>query len=174
MDIFTGIWLIIKEILGSIKVITVIDQWEEGVQLRMGKFLRVVKPGWWLHRPFSIDEFFTLNVKPTAGELDEQALTTLDHKDIVVKGVIMWSIFDIKKAILDVEDVDNTLGDIALGIIQDTVENQDWEYLRTEDCRKDIKKKIQQQARKWGVTVSSFKWQSIVQARTYKLFGSVS
>lgn len=173
MDIFTGLWMIIKEILGSIQVITVIDEWEEAVQLRMGRFRRTRKPGWWLHRPFGIDEFFRLNVKPTALELDEQALTTDDDKEIVVKGVLMWGIFDIRKAICDVEDVEETLGDLALGIIQDMVETQDWDYLRTEECRKDIKKKIQQQARKWGVTVSSFKWQSIVPARTYKLFGSV-
>lgn len=173
MDIFTGLWLIIKEILGSIKIITVIEEWEEAVQLRMGRFRRVCKPGWWLHRPFGIDEFYAFNVKPSAMELDEQALTTGDNKDIVVKGVMMWSVFDIRKAVCDVENVIDTLGDIALGIIQETVEIKGWDYLRTEECKKDIKKRIQRQARKWGVSVSSFKWQSIVQARTYKLFGSV-
>ena len=173
MDIFTGLWMIIKEILGSIQVITVMDEWDEGVQLRMGKFRRTVKRGWWLHRPFGIDEFFHLNVKSTALELDEQALTTGDEQDIVVKGVLMWAIFDIRKAICDVENVEETLGDLALGIVQDMVETQDWDYIRTEECRKDIKKKIQQQARKWGVTVSSFKWQSIVRARTFKVFGEV-
>lgn len=173
MDIFTGIWLIIKELLSLIRVVKIIDEWEEGVQLRLGKFKRVVTPGWWLHRPFEIDEFYTMNVKPTALELDEQALTTGDDQEIVVKGVLMWSIFDIRRSICDVEDVEETLGDIALGIIQDMTEEQDWNYLRTEECRKDIKKKIQQQARKWGVTVSSFKWQSIVRARTFKVFTSV-
>lgn len=173
MDLFTGLWHIIKEVWGWMEFITVVDPWEEGVQLRMGKFKRVVQGGWWCHLPATIDEFQTLNVKPTAMELDEQALETGDNQDIVVKGVLMWGIFDIKKAILDVEDVEETLGDIALGIIQDTVELQDWDYLRTEDCRKDIKKKIQVQARKWGVTVSSFKWQSIVRARTFKVFGEV-
>ena len=171
MDIFTGLWTVLKDIFRSFQIITVIYQWQEGVQLRMGKFKRVVTPGWWLHRPFGVDVFFTLNVKIAALELDEQALTTGDDVEIVVKGVLMWSIFDIRKAICDVEDVEETLGDIALGIIQDMVETQGWDYLRTEECRKDIKKMIQRQARKWGVSVSSFKWQSIVRARTYKVFG---
>lgn len=173
MDIFTGLWTIIKDVFGSVQIITVINEWEEGVQLRMGKFKRVVTPGWWLHRPFEIDVFFALNVKIAALELDEQALTTGDDQEIVVKGVLMWTIFDIRKALCDVENVEDTLGDIALGIIQGMVETQDWDYLRTEECRRDIKKKMQQQARKWGVSVSSFKWQSIVRARTYKVFGSV-
>ena len=173
MDIFTGAWNIIKEIISWVQIITVIDPWMEGVQVRMGKVKRTLKPGWWFIRPFDIDDVFVLNVKPSSMELDEQALTTDDDQEIVVKGVIMWSIFDIKKAIVDVENVADTLGDIVLGIIQDTVETQDWSYLRTEACRNDIKKRIQQQARKWGVTVSSFKWQSIVRARTFKVFGDV-
>ena len=173
MDIFTGAWNIIKEIISWVQIVTVIDPWEEGVQVRLGKVKRTLKPGWWFIRAFDIDDVFTLNVKPSSMELDEQALTTGDQQDIVVKGVLMWSIFDIRKAICDVEDVADTLGDIALGIVQDEVETQDWDYLRTEECRNDIKKRIQQQARKWGVTVSSFKWQSIVRARTFKVFGEV-
>ena len=172
MDIFTGFWSIVKEIFGSIKVIKIIMPWEGGIQIRMGKFYRVVGAGWWVHRPFGIDTFTYMNVKPKALTLDEQALTTLDAKDIVVQGVCIWSVFDVKKAIVDVDDAEDTLDDIALGIIQDVVENEEWDYLRTEACRRDIKKRIQRQARKWGVSISSFKWQSIVQARTFKLFGS--
>ena len=168
----SGFWEVIKEIWRWCEFITVLDPWEEGVQVRMGNFKRVVKGGWWLHMPATIDEFHTLNVRPTALELDEQALETGDKQEIVVKGVLMWSVFDIKKALLDVEDVEETLGDLALGIVQRYVEEQDYGYLQSDDCRKEIKREIQKQARKWGVTVSSFKWQSIVRARTYKLFGS--
>jgi len=169
----SGFWEILKEVWGWCEVLTVLDPWEEGVQVRMGKFKRCVKGGWWLHRPFNIDEFHVMNVRPTAMELPDMALTTGNDKDIVVKGVLMWSIFDIKKATLDVEDVRETLEQIAIGIVQDVIETQDWAYIRTPECRRDIKKSIQQQARKWGVTVSTFKFQSIVQADAYKIFGEL-
>ena len=169
----SGFWEIIKEIWGWCEFITVLDPWEEGVQVRLGTFKRVVKGGWWLHIPATIDEFHTMNVKPTAMELKEAALTTGDGKKIVVKGVLMWSIFDIRRAIIDVEDVEETLEQIAIGIIQDEIETQEWAYIRTQECRTDIKKSIQQQARKWGVTVSTFKFQSIVQADAYKIFGEL-
>jgi regulator of protease activity HflC (stomatin/prohibitin superfamily) len=167
----SGFWEILKEIWGWCEIITVLDPWEEGVQVRMGYFRRVVKGGLWFHLPFTIDEFHTMNVRPTAMELEEQGLTTGDNKDVVVKGVLMWSVFDIKRACLDVEDVRETLEQIAIGVIQDVVETQDWAYIRTPECRRDIKKAIQQHARKWGVTVSTFKFQSIVQADAYKVFG---
>ncbi len=172
-DLFTGLWEVIKEIWGWFEWLTFIDEWEEAVVLQTGRFRRVLKPGWWLIVPFAIDEVFTMNVKPSAMELDEQALTTSDDKDIVVKGVLMWSIFDIRKAICDVEDVEETLGDIALGIVQDMVETREWAYIKTAECRREIKKAIQVQARKWGITVSTFKFQSIVRARTFKVFGNI-
>ncbi len=172
-DLFTGLWEVIKEIWGWFEWLTFIDYWEEAVVLQTGKFRRVLKPGWWLIVPFSIDEVFTMNVKPSAMELDEQALTTADCKDIVVKGVLMWSIFDIKKAICDVEDVEETLGDIALGIVQDRVEGTEWSHIKTLAFRTEIKQAIQVQARKWGISVSTFKFQSIVRARTFKVFGEI-
>ena len=169
----SGFWEIFKEIWRWCEFITVLDPWEEGVQIRFGKFQRVVQGGWWLHLPFLIDEFHCLNVRPTAMLLNEQALTTRDNKDIVVQGVLMWSVFDVKRALLDVENVTETLEQIAIGIVQDVVETQTWAYIRTPECRKDIKKAIQSQARRWGVTVSTFKFQSIVQADAYKIFGEL-
>ncbi len=172
-DFITGAWEVLKEIWGWFEFLTFIDEWEEAVVLQTGKFRRVLKPGWWLILPFALDEVHTMNVKITALELDEQALTTGDGQDIVVKGVLMWSIFDIRKAICDVEDAEDTLGDIALGIIQDMVESQDWDYIKTPECRTEIKKAIQKQARKWGITASTFKYQSIVRERTFKVFGEI-
>ena len=172
-DFITGAWEVLKEIWGWFEFLTFIDEWEEAVVLQTGKFRRVLKPGWWLLVPFAIDEVFTMNVKPSAMELAEQALTTADCKDIVLKGVLMWAIFDIRKAICDVEDVADTLGDIALGIIQDRVEGTEWNHIKTLAFRTEIKQAIQVQARKWGISVSTFKFQSIVRARTFKVFGDI-
>lgn len=172
-NFISGFWEIIKEVWGWCSFVEILAPWAGGIQMRMGKFYRVVSGGWWLHMPFGIDQFVTMNVLPKALELEEQALTTLDGLDIVVKGVVLWSVFDVKKAFLDVDDVEDTLDDIVLGIIQNVVDYQDWDYLRTEACRREIKRAIQKQARKWGVSVTSFKWQSIVLARSFKVFGSL-
>ena len=153
---------------------TFVDAWEEGVLLRRGKFIRTVGPGIIFHVPFEIDEIYVLNVKPAALELEEQSLTTGDNKRIVCRGVLMWSIRDIKKCIIDVENAQKTLGDIAVGVIQEMVEQQDWDYIRTPEFRSDMKKAIQKQSRKWGITVSTVKFQDLTLAATYRIFGGVS
>ena len=170
----SGFWEIIKEVWGWLEVITVLDEWEEGVQLRMGKFKRTVGAGWWLHRPFGIDEFHVLNVKPDAMDLDEQTLTTLDDIKIVITVVMIWEIFDIKRCTLDVEDAAETLQQIAVGYVHDRVEVTNFNEICTKEFRTGLKRSIQRQARKWGITVSQVRIQDFAETHVYRLIGGLS
>ncbi len=93
MNFVKDFWDIIGEILGWAQVITFVKPWEEGIVIQAGKFRRVLKPGWWLHCPLTIDEIYTMNVKPAALELEEQSLRTKDGKMIDCRRVLRWSIF---------------------------------------------------------------------------------
>jgi len=169
MNFVRDAWDIIWDILGWGQVITFLNEWEEGIVLQAGKYRRTVGPGWWLHCPLGIDEFHTMNVKPDAMELDEQVLTTADDKAIIIKVVLMWSIFDIKKCILDVEDAADTLSQIAVGYVHDIVEETEWDDIRTKAFRSALKQRIQKQARKFGITVSQVKLQDLAETRVYRL-----
>ena len=170
-DLFTGLWEIIKELLGYCKFFTFVDAWDEGVVLRRGKFSRSIKPGWRWHWPV-LEELHFMNVKPTALELEEQSLTTACGRRIVVRGVIMWGIRDIYKCIVEVEDAEETLADIAVGVIQELVEVTRWEDITHKWFRQDVRRAIQKQAKEWGIRVSTFKFQDLTEARSYRLFGS--
>ena len=60
-----------------------------------------------------------------------------------------------------------------MGIIQDQVEMQDWEYIRSPEFRNDIKRAIQRQARVWGIAVKTFKFQDLILADSYRVFGGL-
>lgn len=170
-DLFTGLWEIIKELLGYCKFFTFVDAWDEGVVLRRGKYSRVVKPGIAWHWPI-IDELHFMNVKPTALELEEQSLTTMDGRRIICRAVLMWGIKDIYKCIVEVEDAEDTLGDIAVGVIQEMVEETEWRDITTKWFRQDMRRAIQKQAKEWGIRVSTVKFQDLTEARSLRLFGS--
>ena len=170
MNFVASAWDIIWEAIGWFQIATFLDEWEEGVLLRRGKFVRVVGAGIVWHLPFEIDEIHTMNIRPTALELDAQVVSTGDGKTIACRGVLMWGIFDIKKALLDVEDAEDTLADIAVGIIQEMIEQQEWDYIQSPDFRRDITKAVQKQARKWGIGVTTFKFQDLTTTRAYRFF----
>ena len=169
MDFIRSAWDIIWEALGWFQICTFIDEWEEGVLLRRGKFSRVVKPGIAWHLPFEIDEITVENVKPCSMELDEQVLTTYDEIAIVISVNLLWSIFDIKKCLVDVEDAGDTLQDIALGYVQELVEETDWDEIQTKAFRKELKERIQKQARKFGITATTVKIANLAKTRVYRL-----
>jgi regulator of protease activity HflC (stomatin/prohibitin superfamily) len=169
MNFVRDAWDVIWEILGWFQVITVLDEWEEGVVLQMGKYRRTVKAGWWLHCPLEIDEFHTMNVRPDAMELDEQTLTTADDYQIVLKVVMMWSVFDIKKAMLDVDNAAETLEQLAVGYVHDLVEVTEWDEIRTKAFRSSLKSHIQKQARKFGITVSQVKLSDCSETKVFRL-----
>ena len=169
MNFVTASWDILWEFLGWFQICTFVDEWEEGVLLRRGKFKRCFGPGITWHLPFEIDELHVMNVKPDAMELDEQVLTTEDDCKIVLKVVLMWSIFDIRACTIDVEDAADTLSQIAVGYVHDRVEVTDFNEIRTKAFRSALKRDIQKQARKFGITVSQVKIQDFAETRVYRL-----
>lgn len=169
MDFMRSAWDIIWEVLGWFQFCTFIDEWEEGVLLRRGRFVRVVKPGIAWHLPLEIDDITCLNVKTASMELAEQVLTTKDKQSIVISVNMLWSIFDIKKCVVDVEDAADTLSDIVLGYVHDLVEETTWHQIKTESFRKELKRLIQKQARKFGIAVSTVKIANLAKTRVYRL-----
>jgi regulator of protease activity HflC (stomatin/prohibitin superfamily) len=169
MDFVRSTWDIIWEAIGWFQICTFIDEWEEGVLLRRGKFSRTVGPGVAWHLPLGLDEITCLNVKTDSMELAEQVLTTKDKKSIVISVNLLWSIFDIKKCTIDVEDAADTLSDIALGFVHDLVEETTWHQIKTKAFRSELKRHIQRQARKFGISVSTVKVANLSTTRVYRL-----
>lgn len=177
---FRDIWEVLWEVLGYFQIVTFIDAFDEGVLLRRGRFKRCVGGdvkhflGVAWHLPLEIDEITVMNVKPTAMELAAQSVTTADGQDIVLRAVILWGIFDIRKAMIDVEDCTGSLGNIAVGLIQECVEVTDLADIRTRAFRTLVKKHIQKQARKWGISVSTVRFQDLTVAPSYRIFGGLA
>lgn len=169
MNFVRDTWDILWTVLGYFQICTFVNAWDEGVLLRRGKFSRVVKPGIAWHLPLEIDSIVTMNVKPSAMELDEQVLTTADGYKVVISVNLLWSIFDIQKCIVDVEDASDTLSDIALGFVQELVEETDCDDISTKSFRSALKQRIQKQARKFGITVSTVKVANFAETRVYRL-----
>jgi len=145
---------VLVEFIGLFQIWFYIDQYEEGVVLRCGKFNRVVKPGWRWIVPFGFEEVLVDNVVPTTTALGVQSLHTKDDKHINIECVLLWKITDIKKVLLEVEDADDVLVDISTGCIAEMVTSHDWDYIRSPDFVKELKKLIQKKT-DWGINIKN-------------------
>ena len=108
--------------------VTYVDQWEEAVYLRFGKYVKVCKPGLVFKLPF-IDRLWPASVITQTVHLQPQTLTTKDEYNIVLKSIVRYHVSDTKKFILNVMHASDVLVDTTQGIIRDIVERMNWEDL---------------------------------------------
>ena len=146
----------------------IVDQWEEGVHLRFGKFKKVVKPG--LRGKISFfDQIITTPVITQTVNLSPQTLTTLDEKSIVLTSIVRYHIHDVEKFLLGVMHANDVLIDTTQGIIRDMVENTKWEELV--DLTNIVTPEVNTEVNKWGITIEQVSFPDLGQIVTYRIIG---
>lgn len=149
----------------------VINAYEQGVVLRFGKFKRVVDPGLRWIIPFGIDEVKYDTVVRQTSYLDVQSLTSEDGKLVTINAILIFTITDIRKFLLDIDDGETDLQNMCYGIISDCVEAYFWEYIRTSEFNKDVLKKCRRVSENYcGVKLIDVKWSDKATARNLRLW----
>lgn len=152
---------------------TVIDQYEKGVLLRYGKFVKVCEPGFHWKYPF-VDKVLTQTVVPTTMNLGSQSLTTLDGKAIVISGVIKYETNDVKVLLLEVYDATDAIADMTQAIIKECVMQKNWVELQGTEIDDLITKKARHEAKKWGLGIIRVTLTDVGIIRSIRLFNSTS
>lgn len=149
----------------------IVDQWEKGVQLRVGKFLKVVEPGLNWKVPF-FDQILTTPVITQTVNLKPQTVTSEDEKSVVLTSIVRYHIYDVKRFLLGVMHANDALVDITQGIIRDVVEGCKWTDLY--DLGTVVTPEVNQQVEKWGITVEQVSFPDLGQITTYRLISDNS
>ena len=111
-------WL--TSIIEHISPFVIVKQYENGIQLRFGKYMRSLNPGLYIKIPF-IDEILTQHVVLTTLSLPAQSLVTSDNKNIVVEAMVKYKITDAQIFLLEVYDSVDAVSDISQGIIKELI-----------------------------------------------------
>src|SRR5690348_16421157 len=79
---------LVVQFLECFRFCTIIDCYERGVRLRLGKYPKALDPGFHWQAPFFIDRILTENVVPKLHQLPTQSIATADDKQIAMGAVI--------------------------------------------------------------------------------------
>lgn len=144
----------------------IVNQWEEGVHLRNGKFRRAVKPGLNGKLPF-FDSIITTPVITQTVNLKSQTVTSRDEKSIVLSTIVRYHVHDVEKFLLGVMHANDVLVDTTQGIIRDIVEDTSWDELV--DLTKRVTPVVNNQVNKWGITVQLVSFPDLGEITTYRV-----
>ena len=147
----------------------VLDAFQRGVVLRFGILHRELDPGFHWIIPCGVEHVLDDNVVPRTVNLQSQSLTTSDGVSVVVGGVVTASISSIRKAILEVEAVDDALRDSCLGVISQQVRASTWAQLQAVDFTTELTEACRKQASDYGIRIKRVQLSDIARVRAIRL-----
>jgi len=149
----------------------IIDVYEQGVVLRFGKFKRVIDPGLRWIIPFGVDAVKYDTVVRQTSYLDVQSLVSLDGQLVTINGILVYTINDIRKFLLDIDDGETDVQNMCYGVIADCVETYEWDEIRSAEFNKDVLKKCRAVCENYcGVKLIHVKWSDKAPARNFRLW----
>lgn len=145
--------IIILIILCSIRQI---DEYERGIKFSLGKFSKIMNPGWNIVLPI-FQSFKKVDIRTKAVDVPEQDAITRDNVSVRINAVIYYKIFDASKAILEVENFYYAVSQLAQTTMRNAVGEVSLDELLSE--RDMISKKIcdiiDKATDPWGIKVEN-------------------
>ena len=141
--------------LGLLSVsMRIADQWEPAVVLRMGKFQGLKGPGVFFILPIidSVSAYVDQRVRVSSFKA-EQTLTK-DTVPVNVDAVVYWTVWDVEKAVLEVQDYQEAIEHIAQTGLRDTIGKHELSTLLQERDKiaEDLQILLDQNTNPWGIT----------------------
>jgi regulator of protease activity HflC (stomatin/prohibitin superfamily) len=154
--------IVLSVILAS--SIHIADQWEKAVVLRMGKYKGLRGPGLFLIIPIldKIDKFIDQRVRVTDFKA-EQTLTK-DTVPVNVDAVVYWTVWDVEKAALEVQQYELAIAYIAQTGLRDIIGKHELADLLQERDKiaDDLQKVLDTNTNPWGITCQTVGIKDIV------------
>ena len=155
---FLYVVVIIIAILG----IRIVNQYERGIVLTLGKFSGVRQPGLNFIIPI-IQRMIKVDIRTTPYDVPQQEVITRDNVTVKVDAVVYFRVVDPAKAILENTNYISSTSQFAQSALRDVAGNVELDDLLSKrgQISEQIKEIVDVETEKWGVDVSNVKLQNI-------------
>lgn len=146
-------------ILSGIKVV---NQYERGVVLTLGRFTGLRGPGLRIVVPI-FQRLIRVDVRSTPIDVPKQEVITKDNVTVGVDAVVYFRVIDAPKAVLETTNYIYATSQFAQAALRDVTGNVDLDDLlsKREEISQQIKDIVDKQTDQWGIDVENVKVQNI-------------
>ncbi len=146
-------------ILSGLKVI---NQYQRGVVLTLGRFTGVRQPGLRIVVPI-FQTMTRVDVRSTPIDVAKQEVITKDNVTVGVDAIVYFRVIDPKKAVLETVNYVYATSQFAQAALRDVTGNFELDDLlaKREEVSLRIKEIVDAETDKWGIDVENVKLQNI-------------
>ena len=157
--IITVIVIIVIFVLSGIKVV---NQYERGVVLTLGRFSGIRNPGLRVVVPI-FQRIIRVDVRSTPIDVPKQEIITKDNVTVNVDAVVYLRVIDASKAVLETTNYIYATSQFAQAALRDVTGNANMDELLSnrEEISEKIKEIVDSETDKWGIDVENVKVQNI-------------
>ena len=132
--------------------IRIINQYERGVVLRLGKFSRMLSPGFRVIIPY-IDHMTKVDVRTTPMDIPKQEVITRDNVTVNVDAIVYFRVIDAAKAVLETTNYAYATSTFAQTALRDVTGNFDLDEIlsKRDEISAQIREIVDNQTDKWGI-----------------------
>lgn len=161
MDLF--MWIVVIAVaLFILSGLKVINQYQRGVVLTLGKFTGVRQPGLRIVVPI-FQKLTRVDVRSTPIDVPKQEVITRDNVTAGVDAVVYFRVLDAPKAVLETTNYVYATSQFAQAALRDVTGNFELDELlsKRQEISDKIKEIVDAQTSQWGIDVENVKIQNI-------------
>lgn len=145
-------------IIGVILLLSIkqIDQYERGIKFTLGKYSKMMDPGWRIVLPI-FQSYRKVDIRTKAVDVPKQETITKDNVSIEINAVIYYKVFDASKAVLEVENYYYAVSQLAQTTMRNIVGSVSLDELLSEreKISTNICSVIDKATDGWGIKVEN-------------------
>lgn len=142
--------------------IRVVNQYERGIVLRLGKYSRTLSPGLRVILPY-LDKMTKVDVRTTPMDIPKQEVITRDNVTVNVDAVVYFKVLNAEKAVLETTNYTYATSTFAQTALRDVTGNFDLDEIlsKRDEISEKIREIVDVQTDKWGIDIENVKLQNI-------------
>lgn len=139
-----------------------IDQYEKGLKFTLGRFTKIMEPGWRIILPI-IQSYKKVDIRTKAVDVPDQEGITKDNISVKINAVIYYKVGNVQKAVLEVEDFYYAVSQLAQTTMRNVAGQVELDELLSnrEEISKRIRETVDKVSDAWGIEVESVELKDI-------------
>lgn len=137
--------------------IRIADQWEKAVVLRMGKYRGLKGPGFFLIIPIidQVDSYVDQRLRVT--DISAEKTLTKDTVPVTVDAIVYWTVWDVEKAALEVQDYADAVSYVSLTGLRDVIGKHELADLlqHRDQIAEGLQQYLDAATNPWGITCNN-------------------